>query len=284
MHSARSILAYGAVILAAVLLSSCSTLNQVVQKPKASVSGVKIADVSVKQVTLDVQLDVYNPNPVALNTESLLLDLTVNQHSLASLQRSQYRQSIAAKGTSQLTLPLTLTFDELRQLAGSLADKDSLQYGINGELGFKLPVLGVLTLPLKYQGELPIPKWPQVDIQDVRIKQFSFSGIELEAQLQLKNPNGFDLDLNQFNYQMNAAGKTIGTSHLDAVSLKAGSSKTVTVPFSLKLSELGSSLLKVLRSKGPVTFELLGNMDIQPDLPAWKPQPFSIHKQKEISL
>ncbi|ASP39046.1 hypothetical protein CHH28_10310 [Bacterioplanes sanyensis] len=284
MHSARSILAYSAVIVAAVLLASCATLNQVVQKPQAKVSGVSIAELSVKQVTLDVLVDVYNPNPVALNTESLTLNLSVNEHSLASLQRSDYRHSIAAKGNSQITLPLTLTFDELRKLASSMEDKDTLNYGIEGEVGFKLPVIGVLVLPLEYKGELPIPKWPTVAIEDVKVKQFSFSGIELEAELKLSNPNAFDLDLKQFNYQLNAASKTIGSSRLSGVSLPAGSTETVIVPFSLSLSELGNSLVKLLRSKDPVTFELLGDMDIQPQLPAWKPQPFSFSQTKDISL
>jgi LEA14-like dessication related protein len=284
MMNFRSKLAFAGVILASFLLASCATLNEVVQKPKAKVSGVSIADLSVKQVTLDVLVDVYNPNPVALNTESLTLDLNVNQHSLAKLERSNYRHSIAAKGNSQITLPLTLTFDELRKLAGSLGDQDSLQYGINGELGFKLPVLGVLALPLEYSGELPIPKWPKVDIADVNVKQFNFSGVELEAKLILSNPNAFALDLNQFNYQLNAASNTIGSSRLSNVSLPAGASKTVTVPFSLSLSELGNSLVQMLRGKGPVTFELLGDMDIQPQLPAWKPQPFSFSEKKDISF
>ena len=50
-------------LLTAVLLLSCESIQQFVQPPDVKVENVNIADVSFEDITLDFALLINNPNP-----------------------------------------------------------------------------------------------------------------------------------------------------------------------------------------------------------------------------
>ena len=275
-----------AVLLVFTLLSGCAALQDVakVDKPKASVAGVSVSDLSLQAVTLLVDVEVANPNAFALNTSGFDLDLDIAGSTLANVAQPDRQMSIPAKGSNHVKLPVTLAFSDVYKAVSGAAGKNSVPYGINGNVMLNLPVLGDVSLPLSFEDILPIPKMPDIKLSQVRLVEAGFSGVKLNMEMQVTNPNAFGLSVNSLNYALQAAGKSLGSGAVKSLNIGQGESQTVSVPLSLSLSELGMSLYKIFTTRGDVDFALQGKADIAPDLSVWKPQPVNFNSQKSFSF
>lgn len=54
-----------------------------------------------------------------------------------------------------------------------------------------------------------------VGVQDIRVKEFSSSGIRLEADMQLRNPNGYKVKMTRADLDLSANRKYVGKVVLD---------------------------------------------------------------------
>ena len=131
---------------------------------------------------------------------------------------------------------------------------------------------------------LPIPKMPDIKLNNIRLDSASLSGIKLNMDMEVTNPNSFGLTVNSLGYALKAAGKSLGSGNMQSLNIGEGESKVVSVPLSLSLSELGMSLYKMLTGSDAVKFALQGNADIAPDLGVWKPEAFSFNSEKSVSF
>ena len=278
---------FSLLLLAAfTLLSGCAALQDVakVMKPEASVADVSVADLSLQSITLLVDVKVDNPNAFALNTSGFDLDLDIAGSTLANVKQPDSKMSIPAQGSNHMKLPVTLAFKDLYSAVSGAAGKNSVPYGIKGNVKLNLPVLGDVSLPLSFEDILPIPKMPDIKLNNIRLDSASLSGIKLNMDMEVTNPNSFGLTVNSLGYALKAAGKSLGSGNMQSLNIGEGESKVVSVPLSLSLSELGMSLYKMLTGSDAVKFALQGNADIAPDLGVWKPEAFSFNSEKSVSF
>lgn len=276
-------------LLAALLilmLSGCASLKQLseAQKPSASVIKVSVADLSLKTITLNAQVNIENPNPFELKTAGLELDAAIAGHSLARISQPDSQLTLPASGNKTIDLPVTITFSELFAAAKNVKGKNKVPYGLSGEILVAVPVLGTISMPLEYQDVLPIPQLPDVRIDDVKLLKAGFTEIKLQLDMTIKNLNDFAIDLQQLNFNLAAQGKSLGGGELKSVSLESGKSQSVSLPLSLRLSEFGSTLFRLFKSDKPMDFSLNGDAKLQPALDVWQAENMSFNVTKQLSL
>lgn len=160
---------------------------------------------------VDVVFDVQGSSAVPLNASSPPLTyrldvagkrLTSGRGAGASVEGRRIRAE----------LPVRVGFAELAGLLGSLRGRDEAPYELTGS--FEIPALigggSPLEVPFSHAGTLPIPKPPKIRVQDVRTADVGLGGATLELDVELANPNGFALGLEQLGYDLTLGGTSLG--------------------------------------------------------------------------
>ena len=241
-------------------------------KPTAKLTGTRLANINFEQVDLVFDLAVENKNPVSLNLAGLEYDLKIENQSLVSGTTAQ-AVKLKASSTSPVQLPITLKFNDLKNLPGELWNKDKIAYQLISQFNVDLPVIGNYAIPVTYKGELPVPKIPDIKIKDVKVKNLSFTSADLIAQVEVNNPNDFDLGLSNLNYQLNVNQQNWGQGKINkSSSIPKKGKGIIEIPVKLNILSAGKSAYNALINKAPVEYQLTGNVTLDTGLELLKKQ------------
>ena len=246
------------------LLSGCAELAKHVEtiKPTARLTGTHLANINFEQADLVFDLAVENQNPVAINLAGLNYDLKIENQSLISGVTARGLE-IKPASTSTVQLPVTLKFDDLRKLPDELWQKDRFAYQLDTKVVVDLPVIGNYAIPLSRSGELPVPKMPVIKVKGVKIKNLSLAVAEVVAQVEIDNPNAFDLAFSDFDYQLDINQQNWGQGSISQRNSIAQKSKgTIEIPVKLNIMSMGQTAYQLLASKQPLEYQLKGAMTL----------------------
>jgi LEA14-like dessication related protein len=245
-------------------LSGCAELAKHAEtiKPTARLTGTHLANINFEQADLVFDLAVENQNPVAINLAGLNYDLKIEDQSLMSGVTAQGLE-IKPASTSTVQLPVTLKFDDLRKLPGELWQRDRFAYQLDTKIVVDLPVIGNYAIPLSKSGELPVPKLPDIKIKGVTIKNLSLAAAEVVAQVEIYNPNVFDLAFSDFNYQLDINQQNWGQGSISQrSSIPQKAKSTIDIPVKLNIMSMGQTAYQLLSSKQPLEYQLKGAMTL----------------------
>ncbi len=272
-------------VIFVLLMSGCASLEKTldVSKPEASVASVSIERLSMESITLLVEVEVENRNAFKLNAAGFDLDLMLNNSVLTSIAQPDTSLSIPAKGRSSVKLPVTLTFDQVLASIDGLDKKTEVDYGVKGNVIINLPVLGDFKMPVDYFDVLPVPKPPEVAFENLSVDSVGFTGVKLSVDLDIMNPNVFDVRLEDVNYQLKAQGKTIGQGNISSMDFPQGKKKSLSIPLSLSVGDMGTSLYRVLAGSGPIEVDVIMEANVDTDLEGWKSTPLKFETQQVLN-
>jgi LEA14-like dessication related protein len=251
-------------LLFVFVLSGCAQLSKKADaiKPTAEVTNVRLANINFEQADLVFDLAVENRNPVALKLSGLNYNLKIENQSVVSGVAASGMQ-IKASSTSTVELPVSLKFDDLKKLPGELMNKDSIVYQLDTQFVVNLPVIGDMTIPVSKQGELPVPKLPRIKIKDVKIKKLGFTEANIVAQVEIDNPNAFDLGLSDMNYKLNINQQTWGQGKISqSSSIPKKGKGTIDIPVTLNLLSMGPAVYTLLSKKQAFEYHLVGGVTL----------------------
>lgn len=269
-HSINKLL----LLLFTMTLISCAELAKHADtiKPTAKLTGTRLANINFEQVDLVFDLAVENKNPVSLNLAGLDYELKIENQSLVSGTTAQAIK-LKANSTSPVQLPITLKFNDLKNLPGELWKKDKIAYQLISQFNVDLPVIGNYAIPVTNKGELPVPKIPDIKIKDVKVKNLSFTSADLIAQVEVSNPNDFDLGLSNLNYQLTVNQQNWGQGKINQNSSIPKKGKgLVEIPVKLNILSAGKSAYNALVNKAPMEYQLTGNVTLDTGLDLLKKQ------------
>jgi LEA14-like dessication related protein len=245
----RRELLLSAPLVALPFLPGCKTIRALLKEAGVKEPELKIVGMKIKQVTLDAihsifDVEILNPNKVGVRLEGLDYALDLDGKRLADGQTKtplDLPAEKAAKTTFEMRFPLATLGDNLMTL---LKKKES-PYSIdavfhvgNDEVQFGIPA--------RYEGVVPLPKPPTVEVRHMKVKDLSFSGVTFECLTRLTNPNAFDLDLDRFKFTIALNENDVVKNRENAgFKLKNGSPKDVPVGFTVSFTALGLSLAQV---------------------------------------
>ena len=245
-------------------LSGCAELAKHAEtiKPTARLTGTHLANINFEQADLVFDLAVVNQNPVAINLAGLNYDLKIENQSLISGVTAQGLE-IKPASTSTVQLPVTLKFDDLRKLPGELWQQDRFAYQLDTTIVVDLPIIGNYAIPLSKSGELPVPKMPVIKVKGVKIKNLSLTAAEVVAQVEIDNPNAFDLAFSDFDYQLDINQQNWGQGSISQRSSIPQKAKgMIEIPVKLNIMSMGKSAYQLLSSKQPLEYQLKGAMTL----------------------
>ena len=251
-------------ITAFLIIAGCAQLAKQADlaKPTAKLTSARLANINFEQVDLVFNLAVENKNPVALKLAGLDYDFKIENQSLVSGVSSK-ALNLKANSTSDIQLPITLKFSDLKKLSGGLWDKEKLNYQLNTTFKVALPYVGNYAIPINKKGEFPVPKMPKVKLKDVKLKDLGFTTADIIARVEVKNPNAFQLGMSDFNYKLKINNQDWGQGKLkQAQTIPAKNSGIIEIPLTLNLLNMGQSAYSILTDNAPLDYQLSGNMTV----------------------
>ena len=143
-------------LLPLFLCVGCAALN--VQKPTAAVTGMQVQGVDANGFAMNFSVDLKNPNSIALPLTAA--DYQLGLAGVKVVQgKAKPEGSIPAAGSKSITLPVTLTYENLLAAEQAIVKSGgNVPYALEGGLSINTgtPLVGELHIPLQYNGTLPI--------------------------------------------------------------------------------------------------------------------------------
>ena len=137
----------------------CSSLTGL-QRPTASVTGMALGEVDARGFTMNFDVDLDNPNGVALPLAAA--DYALGLGGVEVLDgKANPSGSVPARGSRRVTLPVSVAFEDLLSAEQAIRDTGGdVPYDLSGGLSFDTgnPLLGSLRVPLRYSGTLPLKR------------------------------------------------------------------------------------------------------------------------------
>lgn len=259
-------------ILAAIFLSACSTIHNLlreanIRKPEVEFVDSKLTGLSFSSVDFMFNLKVDNPNPLGVKLDGFDYDFLINGASF--IKGSQEKElEIKANDENTVQLPLSLGFMDLYDTFQSLRSKDKSTYQLKCAFSFNIPVLGVVKVPVSKKGEFPLLKRPKIKIDALRLQQLNITGAELKLGIRLNNPNAFSMILKhlQYNFEVNQQRWVAGDTERNIRITEKGES-IIEIPFSLDFLQVGHSVYRVLTENRSFDYRFKANLDLTTSLP-----------------
>ncbi|MBT2989482.1 MAG: LEA type 2 family protein [Candidatus Thiodiazotropha sp. (ex Ctena orbiculata)] len=271
------------------LLQGCSSLDQVNRvmegrKPTAQVAGVRFDGLDFKGVDLVFDLKIDNPNPFSIDLTGFDYDLQLFGQSFIKGRQTK-GLSLGAKSDSRVALPLRLDFKQLLHSYRQLHLAEEASYRLDLGLGFKMPVIGTLRLPVDIEGSFPVPRLPAFSVRSLGVKRLSLEEAELELQLEIDNPNRFSLLLQQLDYHFKLNGIAIANGLIEQpLTIEQDGVGMVAIPLSVNLRRAGMGLYSALLNRSGLNYELNGSLDATTSNALLKRLQIPLDKQGSIKL
>jgi LEA14-like dessication related protein len=249
--------------LALTMLGGCETLQGIVDsspRPSANITAARLSDLSLDQVTLDFDVEIENPYSVALPLTDLTYSIASGGDAFLS-GAAPIAGSVPARGSKTITMPARISFAEVLNIVAGVRPGAVVPYTADLDLSVDAPGVGVMNLPLKQKGELPVPAVPSVKLESVDWENLSLRSASALLKIRIENTNSFPIDLAGFDYGLSLAGADVIDAKLrNAASLAPGEGAVLEIPISVSPSDLGMSAFRMLTGDG-AGYTLGGSMD-----------------------
>lgn len=274
-------------VSALVILDGCSLFDRLanrIKKPSISVEDVRVTDFNFKEMELTYDIKVKNPNKLPVRMLAYDYNLDINENMLVQ-GKQQEQLNIKASDESRFQIPMRLSFSDIYKTVESLKNSDEASYDFLSHLTFNLPVLGKTELSVRKQGNIPILKMPKIRLADWSVSDVNFSSAKVMLQLEFENPNGFDIKINNLNYDLMVNGEqwAEGTT-LEGAKIKKNDVTELDIPISLNMSQMGMSAYRILTGSQRFDYRIKGNFNLNPLHKLLGQTTFDFDRSGELSL
>lgn len=253
-----------------IVLTGCNALQDItnnIQKPRLSVTNVQVTDFSFNDIELTYDITVDNPNPLAVQMASYEYDFKLNEETFIEGQQED-NSKIDASGSSTVKVPVRFSFSEVYNGIRTLAEADQAQYDFLGSVSFDLPALGITEIPFNRSGTIPMVRFPEIRIRNLRVQSLSLSRADLVLQMEFENPNKFGINLNNFDYTFDVNGNSWAEGNaLSSTRISGDGVSNLEIPISLNIGEMGLAAYRLLSGSETLNYNLTGTFDLTADHP-----------------
>jgi len=239
-------------------VAGCGTISQ----PGVRVTGAHLQDFTLESLTLVFDLEIENPYPVPLPLADVDYRLASSGACFLSGNMS-VQGSVPARQKKVIPLPAKVVYASLFKTVQSVKPGAVVPYEAEMGLSADLPALGRRRLPIRKDGQFPVPVPPELQVQDVAWK----IGLqETRGTMYLKtiNRNQFAVNIKKLQAAFEVGGVDIGCSGIESpIGLAAnGGEATTPVFLAVEGSKLGLSVLGVITGKGGA-YRLKGAAEVE---------------------
>ena len=111
----------------------CSNLSGVFEKPELQFRGLRVNSIGLGGASIDVVVDVYNPNSYRLGVDRFSYDLAIENVHFGGGE-TDAPVSVEGRNTATVRLPLDVDWSRLGDVGRGVLNRGSVNYGVSGEM------------------------------------------------------------------------------------------------------------------------------------------------------
>ena len=253
------------ILFAVCLQVGCGAVQGIVDKmpkPRGTVKKAQLVDLSLQSVTVDFDIDVYNPYLVPLPLIDVSYSLASGDAPIVS-GKADLSGVVPARGSKVITVPATVTFKQLLDTVKTMRPGAVIPFEASLDLIVDAPQLGQIKLPLKKKGKIPIPTTPAVRLTAVKWTKITLTSINAELTVELQNENDFPFELLDMDYSLSLADTSIISARVDQErSLKKEGVEKLVIPIKINPLSIGRAGVAMIRGEGS-TYRMKGTMNVK---------------------
>lgn len=254
---------------ATFIITGCAEFGDLFQSPEARIESVELIRVDFSSVSLQVNVEIDNPNSVGITLSAYDYRLAVSGQNVVDGRRED-SVSLRADGKSIIPIPVDVGFGELAAVGTSMITDDMIPVDIGLGLEITLPYMGTARLDITGSVEIPVLRPPIIRPMGIRVEQINLTGAELILVMNLENPNRFALTINTAEGRLSVGGRewcVIGM--VNGAWIPAGETLVMNIRTRVDFAESGRSAWSLLTGSGNADVRVTGTMDVDMDLPAF---------------
>lgn len=229
----------------ALMLVGCTTGSLDGFVPKVTFKQLNLTDLDFEQISTDFVFEVQNPNPVGIPLERFNYNLAFEGIDFISGDAKD-DLSLAAENTSEMALPVTLTFEGIYEMVEAIRGEDTLGFMLDGNFGFNSDI-GPVDVFYEAEDEYPALRIPKVNLGKLRLQKFDISGVAMELDFDVDNDHASNLMLHNLDFDLNIAGIQVGGGQVSELGeVEGATTKTFALPINVDYASViaaGADLL-----------------------------------------
>lgn len=230
-------------------LAGCAGLaiEDIYEPPTFSHDRTRLTGLDWSSLTGRSTVELHNPNPVSLPISRFEAELWLDGEPWIDLGAPQL-DGLAAEASTRLDFDWDLSVSGLAERARAAYDAGEAVLELRLNPTLEVPVLGARQVDWQHSFTVPVPKAPRVRLVDWQVESLSLSEITVALDLEIDNPNRFNLSAGPWDLAVVAGDRRITSLNLDAIGLSAGEQHMQRSRVTLGFGALGPNLLTSLRS------------------------------------
>lgn len=265
----RRLIRSGTVLLFLLFLSGCAELGDLFQKPTARIESVELVEADFTSVTLQVNVEIDNPNSVGITLSAYDYRLSASGKIVVEGSREE-PVSLRAQDSSIIPIPVRVGFSELAALGTAVISDNVIPVNLGLGLEITFPYMGTARLDISGEGEIPVLRPPIIRPASIKVEQITLTGADILLIANVENPNGFDLTINKAEGRLFVAGQEWGVIQSQSGRwIPSGKNIAMNTRMKVDFSEVGRSAWSLLTGSGDAEVNVAGEMDVDLDLPGF---------------
>jgi LEA14-like dessication related protein len=277
----KKIITAAAVLFTVLALSTCKTLQSVMQEPLISLHSVELASVNINGAQLLCKVQVENPNAFEIPFPETDWELFINANSFLSGVVKNNRH-IGARQKTLVDVPVNLdylgVFNSFRSLKGSQKAGYKIALGVK----FPVSVFGEDKVwNFEHEGEFPLPQLPKLSAPSIRIESRDSTKVEILVTVNVENPNVFELPSFKIEYDYRLNRNSFIKGETGSAAIAAGAVTPVVFRLSVHYSDLFRSFASLIGSR-----EVSGSISLFGDfgIPVFSGETFNLSTSGTLPL
>ncbi len=268
----------------AVLINSCANLGNMFKNPEAKIISVELIQVDFTSLSLEVMVEISNPNPVGITLSAYDYGLTISEKTLLE-GRFEEPISLKENGSTTVPVPIKMTYKDIPSIGAAIQTGKSLPVGIELGLEITFPYMGGLRMDISGSVEIPILRRPVLQPQSIRVERINLSGADILLSIKVENPNEFTLTLDTAEGNLTVSDNEWGRISAESdVSIPPHESSIINLRMQVDFVEAGRSAFALLTGNGNANIRINGTMDIDMDLPEFKGEALPWNSEAKVSI
>ena len=254
---------------AVLIITGCAEFGDFFLTPEARIESVELIRADFSSVSLQVNVEIDNPNSTGITLSAYDYRLTVSAQTVVDGRREE-PVSLRAEGKSIIPIPVDIGFRELAAVGTSMISDDMIPVERGLGLEITLPYMGTARLDISGSGEIPILRPPIVRPVSMKVERINLTGAELILIMNVENPNGYALTINTAEGRLSVGGRewgVVGTEN--GAWIPSGKTVVMNVRAHVDFAETGRSAWSLLTGSDNTDIHITGTMDVNMDLPAF---------------
>ena len=191
--------------------------------------------------SLDLVFDIEITNPYGVKLPIVELNYAVGSGELQLLQGGiTTLENVPANGSRVIQVPASLDFAAALQTLSNVSPGSILPYHAEINIAVDAPFIGAINLPLKHEGEIPIPAVPYISLASFDVGVMTWDEVRATAKLRVENTNQFEIELAKLQFDLELGDETVASAGTRRTySLAPGKSEIVEIPISFSPRAFG---------------------------------------------